>query len=150
MEKAVELASELCRYWEGFSKTPYICPAGYWTIGYGSTTDNYRRPVSKNTPSVTKEEADALLLRDLRSFLVQVLLLCPALATQHSGRVAAILDFTYNLGPGRLKISTLRKKINSDDWEAVPTELRKWILGGGKVLPGLVKRREDEIRLFTN
>lgn len=150
MDEAVELAANLCRYWEGYSNKPYICPAGYWTIGYGSTRDSNNNLVSIKTPIITKEEANALLYRDLRSFLVQVLLLCPALATQSAGRVAAILDFTYNLGPGRLKISTLRKKINSGDWEAVPTELRKWVLGGGKVLPGLVKRREDEIRLFTS
>jgi lysozyme len=58
--------------------------------------------------------------------------------------LAAIVDFTFNLGAGRLQTSTLRRRINQRDWLAAGTELRRWVFGGGKVLPGLVARREAE------
>lgn len=67
------------------------------------------------------------------------------LATEPEGRLAAIVDFTFNLGAGRLQTSTLRRRVNQRDWAAAATELRRWVYGGGKVLPGLVARREAEI-----
>jgi lysozyme len=66
------------------------------------------------------------------------------LATEPEGRLAAIVDFTFNLGAGRLQTSTLRRRVNQRDWIAAATELRRWIYGGGKVLPGLVARRAAE------
>ncbi|MGK0674516.1 MAG: lysozyme, partial [Halothiobacillaceae bacterium] len=70
---------------------------------------------------------------------------CPVLATEPEGRLAAIVDFTFNLGAGRLQTSTLRRRVNQRDWMAAATELRRWVYGGGKVLPGLVTRREAEV-----
>jgi len=66
------------------------------------------------------------------------------LATEPESRLAAIVDFTFNLGAGRLQTSTLRRRVNQRDWISVAQELRRWIYGGGKVLPGLVSRREAE------
>lgn len=80
--------------------------------------------------------------------LAATLRYCPVLATEPEGRLAAIVDFTFNLGAGRLQTSTLRRRVNQRDWIAAATELRRWIYGGGKVLPGLVTRREAEIRLL--
>ena len=60
----------------------------------------------------------------------------------------AIVDFTYNLGVGRLQTSTLRRKLNEEDWEGAKEQLRLWVRGGGRVLPGLVRRREAEIKLL--
>jgi lysozyme len=74
---------------------------------------------------------------------------CPVLATQPEGRLAAIVDFTFNLGAGRLQTSTLRRRINQRDWIAAGKELRRWVYGGGKVLPGLVTRRSAEVALLT-
>jgi lysozyme len=74
---------------------------------------------------------------------------CPVLATQPEGRLAAIVDFTFNLGAGRLQTSTLRRRVNQQDWIAVGQELRRWVYGGGKVLPGLVTRRSAEVALLT-
>jgi lysozyme len=73
---------------------------------------------------------------------------CPVLATEPEGRLAAIVDFTFNLGAGRLQTSTLRRRVSQRDWSGAATELRRWIYGGGKVLPGLVTRREAEIALL--
>ncbi len=68
------------------------------------------------------------------------------LATEPEGRLPAIVDFTFNLGAGRLQTSTLRRRVNQRDWVAAEQELRRWVYGGGKVLPGLVARREVEAR----
>lgn len=76
--------------------------------------------------------------------------LCPVLANETEGRLAAIVDFTFKLGAGRLQISTLRRRINQRDWPAVASELRRWVYGGGKVLPGLVTRREAEVSLILS
>jgi lysozyme len=72
----------------------------------------------------------------------------PVLATEAEGRLAAIVDFTFNLGAGRLQTSTLRRRVNQRDWENAANELRRWVHGGGKVLPGLVTRREAEVGYF--
>lgn len=143
-------AIELAKRFEGFHRVaradlgraqPYICPAGYWTIGYGHLCD-------PKHPPITVAEAEIYLARDLQSALVATLRYCPALAAEPEGRLAAIVDFTFNLGAGRLQTSTLRRRINQRHWVAAAQELRRWVYGGGKVLPGLVTRREAEIALF--
>ena len=81
---------------------------------------------------------------DLMTALNATLRYCPVLATEPEKRLAAIVDFTFNLGAGRLQTSTLRRRINQRDWHSAGQELRRWVYGGGKVLPGLVTRREAE------
>lgn len=99
-------------------------------------------------PPITEAEAEAYLARDLQTALAATLRYCPVLATEPESRIAAIVDFTFNLGAGRLQTSTLRRRINQRDWSAAATELRRWVYGGGKVLPGLFARREAEISLL--
>ena len=120
---------------------PYICPAGFWTIGYGHFCD-------PKHPPITEAEAEAYLARDLQTALAATLRYCPVLATEPEGRLAAIVDFTFNLGVGRLQTSTLRRRINQREWSATERELRRWVYGGGQVLPGLVIRREAEAALM--
>ncbi len=143
-------AIELAKRFEGFHRVPrtdpcrahpYICPAGYWTIGYGHLCD-------PRHPPINEVEAEAYLAQDLQTALNATLRFCPVLATQLEGRLAAITDFTFNLGAGRLQVSTLRRRINQRDWIAAGQELRRWVYGGGKVLPGLVARREAEVDLL--
>jgi lysozyme len=74
----------------------------------------------------------------------------PGLATEPGGRLAAIVDFTFNLGAGRLQTSTLQRRVNQRDWAAVASELHRWVYGGGRVLPGPVARREAEARLLAH
>jgi len=119
---------------------PYLCPASYWTIGYGHLC-------SKEHPAITAEEAEVLLLKDLQTAWVQAVRLCPNLVCHSEQRQAAIIDFTFNLGAGRLKASTLRKRILAEQWDQVPKELSRWVYGGGKKLKGLVLRREQEALL---
>ncbi len=84
------------------------------------------------------------LEQDLQAALRATLRYCPVLASESDGRLAAVVDFTFNLGAGRLQTSTLRRRVNQRDWAAASTELRRWVYGGGRVLPGLVARREAE------
>ena len=145
-----QAAIDLAKRFEGFHRVPradpgrahpYVCPAGYWTIGYGHLCD-------PKHPPITEAEAEAYLARDLQTALAATLRYCPVLATEPESRIAAIVDFTFNLGAGRLQTSTLRRRINQRDWGAAATELRRWGYGGGKVLPGLFARREAEISLL--
>ena len=98
---------------------------------------------------ITEAEAEVYLARDLMTALDATLRYCPVLATTPEYRLAAIVDFTFNLGAGRLQASTLRRRINQQDWPSAAHELRLWVYGGGKVLPGLVARRETEIALLS-
>lgn len=143
---AVAVAAALARRFEGLYLTPYLCPAGVPTIGYGATYYEDGRRVQLTDPPITRERAEALLLWMVRTkYLPSVVALCPG--ARDPGRLAALIDFTFNLGSGNLRASTLRKRVNAGDWDQVPTELRKWVRGGGRVLRGLVLRREAEIEL---
>jgi lysozyme len=147
IDEATAIAAALCRRFEGFYAQPYICPAGVPTIGYGTTRYPDGRAVTLRDPPVTRERAEELLAHDLRTrFLPAVIRLCPTLDTQQ--RLAAILDWTYNLGEGNLSASTLRRRINAGRWDDVPGEIRRWNRGGGRVLRGLVLRREAEVALI--
>jgi lysozyme len=97
---------------------------------------------------VTEAEAENYLAADLAVALAAALRYCPVLLTQPENRLAAIVDFTFNLGAGRLQTSTLRQRINQTDWAGAALELRKWVHGGGRALPGLVARRQAEIALM--
>lgn len=150
MIEVPKAAIDLAKRFEGFerkvkrgveiSAIPYICPAGFWTIGYGHLCDPKHSPI-------TEAEAEAYLARDLNAALAATLRHCPVLATEPERRLAAIVDFTFNLGGGRLQTSTLRRRVNQRDWAAVATELRRWVYGGGRVLPGLATRRNAEAAL---
>ena len=141
------IAVELCKAYEGFSSNPYLCPAGVPTIGYGTTHYGHKTPVTLSMSPITKEEAEVFLLQELTKTAVGVLWLCPSLANDNK-KFNAIVDFSYNLGLGRLQTSTLRKKINEQKWDEACTELLKWNRGGGRVLTGLVKRRKAEAALM--
>lgn len=144
----ISAALELCRQFEGFKAKPYICPAGVPTIGFGATTYLDGRRVTLDDPPITREEAEDLLEASIRQvYLPGVLRLCPGLLAQ-AGALNAVVDFAFNLGVGRLQSSTLRRCLNAQDWEGAAEQLRKWVRGGGRVLPGLVKRREAEVALL--
>ena len=145
-----QAALDLAKRFEGFHRVPkndptrahpYICPAGYWTIGFGHLC-------CQNHPPITENEAEIYLAQDLQTALRATLRYCPVLATESEERLSAIVDFTFNLGAGRLQTSTLRRRINQRDWTSAATELGRWVRGGGRVLPGLVVRRQAEMALM--
>jgi lysozyme len=133
-------AIELAMFFEGFYAKPYICPAGFWTIGYGHLC-------SKDHPEISKWKAEEYLAEDLQDALAGTLRLCPGLMVDERW-LGAIVDFTFNLGAGRLQASTLRRKINQEAWVDVPAQLMRWVYGGGKKLRGLVLRRQVEAVYF--
>lgn len=134
-------ALALARRFEGCRLTRYLCPAGYWTIGYGHRCAADQEPI-------TLEQAEALLAADMAESTASALRQCPVLASEPAERLAALADFVFNLGGGRLQASTLRRRVNDRDWPAAAAELRRWVRGGGRVLPGLVARREAEVSLL--
>lgn len=144
---AIEVAAALARRFEGLYLTPYLCPAGVPTIGFGATYYEDGTRVQLIDPPITRERAETLLLWMVRTkYLPPVLRLCPGVDTPE--RLAALIDFTFNLGAGNLQVSTLRRKVNAGDWGAVPDELKKWNKAGGRVLRGLVIRRQAEADLI--
>ena len=152
MIEVPKAAVDLAKRFEGFERKakrgveitaiPYICPAGFWTIGYGHLCD-------PKHPPITEAEAEVYLARDLRTALAATLRYCPVLVTEPEGRLAAIVDFTFNLGAGRLQTSTLRRRVNQRDWSAAEQELRRWVYGGGRALPGLIARRDAEAAIVN-
>jgi lysozyme len=144
----LEIAAALCKQFEGYKAKPYLCPAGIPTIGYGSTYYHDGRKVQLTDPPMDEPTAKALLMIELEhTYLPGVLRNCPGLITDVR-KCNAIVDFVYNLGIGRLQTSTLKRKINANDWEGAKEQLMLWTKGGGKVLPGLLKRRTAECALL--
>lgn len=150
----LSLALPLIRKYEGLGDgdkalpglQPYLCPAGVWTLGYGSTRDANRRRVTKHSGTIMPQEADALLARDTRHALAAVLR--QVRVPLSSEEAAALTSFTFNLGAGALASSTLLKRVNTEDREDVPRQLRKWVYAGGRILPGLIRRRNEEAMLW--
>ena len=145
----LELAASLCKQFEGFRSKPYLCPANVATIGYGSTYYADGRKVTLQDIPIDEPTASALLMHELEhTYLQGVLRNCPILLTDER-KCNAIVDFCYNLGTGRLQTSTLKRKINAQDWEGAKEQLMLWNKGGGKVLAGLTKRRVAECALLN-
>lgn len=131
---------DLIKHFEGFRADAYLCPADVWTIGYGHTGG------VKHYQKVTKEEAEQLLREDLSDAEAAVVRYITVSLTDN--QFSALTSFTFNLGAGNLKSSTLRRKLNAGQYDAVPSELARWVKSGGRTLQGLVRRRAAEGELF--
>ena len=130
--------------WEGLRTRAYRDVAGILTIGYGHTSAA-GAPVVKDGMTITEAEAEEILRRDLQKFeeRVERFVKVPLTDNQH----AVIVSFDFNTG--KLDKSTLLKKLNKGDYDAVPTELMKWVHAGGKKVKGLVNRRAAEAGLWA-
>lgn len=133
---------DLIKSFEGLYLEAYKCPAGVWTIGWGTTKGV--------TPGmkITKEKAEELLRADLVKFEAAVEK--NVKVTINQNMFDSLVSFTYNLGEGNLKSSTLLKKLNSEDYYGASQEFQRWNKAGGKVLNGLIRRREAERDLFNS
>lgn len=120
----------------------YQCPAGVWTIGWGSTGSDIH-----SATVWTQQQADERLCKDAQKAVEQALKASPVLAGT-GAKLEAIADFVYNLGIGNYSKSTLKKRIDAKDWVSAADEIKKWNKAGGKVLTGLVLRRNDEAKLL--
>jgi lysozyme len=119
----------------------YLCPAGYPTQGYGI------RVKDMTVPPITKEEAMRRFKNVLPTYLKLALQHSPRLI-RHPARLVAITSFIYNLGPTAYAASTLKKRVNAEDWDGAAREIVKWNKGGGKILKGLTIRRNKEAKLI--
>lgn len=159
--------------YEGCRNKPYLCPAHIWTIGYGHVLyqEQIRLPVAykdqdklKNPLPVlrkdyplkqedarvwSKTEIEELFAADVGNFERGVLRLVPTVSGRQ-GAFDALVSFAFNAGLGNLQRSQIRIRANREEWEAAAEAFMQWTKGGGKVLPGLVKRREAERALFLS
>ena len=139
----------LIREFEGFRSKPYLCPAGVPTIGYGSTRYEDGTPVTLKDEPIDQARANAIMRTTLaREYEPAVQRYVKVPLTQ--GQYDALVDFAYNAGAKNLLQSTLLKKLNSKNYAGASKEFEKWVYGGGKVLPGLVRRRKAEQALFLS
>ena len=132
----------LIKKFEGCRLEAYYCSGGVLTIGYGHTGG------VKETDTITQEEADKLLKGDILKFEQYVE--DNVMVELDQSQFDALVAWTFNLGPGNLRESTMLKKLNNQEYESVPFEMRRWNKAGGKTLDGLIRRRKAEGLLFEN
>ena len=144
--KLSKVGADLIKHYEGLSLVPYLCPAKYWTIGWGHRINEQER--IKLVDGISMAEAMAIFDYDIAKFERGVSVLITHPLTQ--GQFDALVSFAFNLGLGRLQASTLRQKLNRGEISTASDELKRWVYAGGKKLPGLVKRRESERQLFLS
>lgn len=137
---------DLIRRWEGFSPTVYRDPVGVPTIGYGSTWDGEGKRITMDQPPIDEATATEWLMREVREAAEHVHRLVTVRLT--SNQNAALVSFIYNLGVGNFGRSTMLKYLNEGEYQKAADEFPKWRLAGGRVLEGLVRRREAERALF--
>ena len=138
---------DLIKKFEGLKLKPYLCSANVPTIGYGNTFYETGKKVTLNDPAITEKRAEELLAHLLVSFEKYVDSYCRDDISQ--SQFDALVSFAYNLGPNSLKASTLLKKVNANPSDpTIKAEFLKWTKAGGRVLRGLVLRREAEAALY--
>ena len=148
-----EESQKLIKLYEACELHAYECatskslPAGkkFYTIGWGNTFYADNRPVNK-TDKIDQHAADELFDHVLTKFEKQVLELVRVPLSEN--QLGALTSFAYNCGIGNLKSSTLLKKVNAKDYAGAAKEFAKWNKSNGKVLNGLVARRQKESELF--
>jgi len=164
--KLSKAGADLMHRFEGCRNKPYLCPAHIWTIGYGhvlyqeqirlpmvakegqTTTIRKELPLRQEDNRVwSKEEIEKLFADDVSLFERGVLRLAPTLSG-HQGAFDSCVSFAFNAGLGNFQRSTIRMKINRGEWKDAAEAFMQWTKGGGRELPGLVKRRKAEVALF--
>jgi lysozyme len=138
--KISDAGLELIKSFEGLYLKAYLCPAKVWTIGYGHTLGVMPGDV------ITKDQAEALLRKDLEQFEAVVNRSVSVPITQ--AQFDSLVSLCYNIGAKAFVTSTLLKKLNAGDYAGAAAEFEKWNKAGGVILPGLAKRRKKERELF--
>ncbi len=146
--KTNEAGLRLIKLYEGLRRQPYRCPANIPTIGFGSCYGLDGKRVTMDHRMITLDEADYLLRREVRHAERQVARLITAPVTEN--QFSALVSFTFNVGGGAFQSSTLRRKVNRREPDNASREFARWRYAGGRVLPGLIKRRKAECELFLS
>lgn len=147
-QTSLELASEIAKPFEGLRLEPYHDPVGFPTVGYGHLLS--RKPWEDLTKyeSLTEEQAEALLQRDMSIALASVERLINVELTAE--QEAALIDFAFNCGGGNLQASTLRRVINRGRYDEAPKQFMRWVYARGVRLNGLVRRRSAEVAMWKS
>jgi lysozyme len=151
-------ALKMIAHHEGIRLKPYRCDAALWTIGVGHVIDANQCKMtmadrlcmpcpSDWNRTFTINEVNALLAKDLERFERGVLKYCPNAGSKQSW-IDSLVSFSFNVGLGTLQRSTLRQKHNRGDYQGAADEFLKYTKAGGKVLKGLVNRRNDERAVY--
>jgi len=164
--KISKAGEDLMHFFEGYRNKPYRCSASIWTVGWGHAMyadqlalPNARKdgglirsdyPLKEEDNRVwSKDELVELFKVDINSFERGVLRLSPNLVN-HQSKFDAVVSFAYNAGLGNYQRSTIRMKVNREDWQGAADAFMSWTKAGGKEIAGLVKRRKAEVALFLN
>lgn len=135
-----QLAIDIIKKFEGFRSTPYLCPAGKYTIGYGFTDDV--EPNSYMT-EIEAEKKLNIILNTLRSLILDLIKI-----EINNNQLNALLSFVFNLGIGTFKKSSVLTKINKKDFKGAARTMLLYNRANGEVLLGLSRRRNAEKELF--
>ncbi|GAA5098235.1 lysozyme [Bartonella acomydis] len=146
MRKISKEGFALIKKWEELHLSAYKNPTGEWIIGYGHT-NAYGAPEIHKDMKITEVEAEKILRQDLKQF--EHVVEKTVTVSLSNEQFAALVSFSYNIGTEAFCHSTLLKKLNKGNYEAVPAELLKWTRVGGKRLQGLVNRRAAEVGLWA-
>jgi lysozyme len=153
IDRAIHLAEELATPFEGLHRIgmdgmiyPYHDPVGFPTIGYGHLLSRVKWEALSKYHAITREEASEFLRSDILKAARGVRRLISAPLTDE--QFAALIDFSFNVGTGNLEISTLRRLVNRQEYEAAAEQFPRWVYAAGVKLPGLVRRRAAERALF--
>ena len=134
----------LIKQFEGFSAVPYLCTAGYLTVGYGHLVKTQEK--ERFAAGISEQDAQSMLQVDVGVAERAVLRLITVPLTD--AQFDALVSFTFNLGAGALQRSSLRRKVNREEHADVPAEFMKWVWAGGRKLKGLVSRRAAEAAMY--
>jgi len=132
----------LIKKFEGCEYNAYKCAAGVLTIGYGHTAG------VKEGDLVTQQEADKILEEDMKEYEGYINDYVTVDLDQN--QFDSLVSWVFNLGPANLRASTMLKVLNNKEYEEVPNQMKRWNKAAGKVLEGLIRRREAESLLFQD
>ena len=166
--KISKAGEDLMHFFEGYRNKPYRCSASIWTVGWGHAmyADQLALPNARKEGYTglirsdyqlkegdarvwSKDELVELFKVDINTFERGVLRLSPNLVN-HQSKFDSVVSFAYNAGLGNYQRSTIRMKVNREDWSGAAEAFMSWTKAGGKEVAGLVKRRKAEVALFLN
>lgn len=145
---AKSMAAEIVKYFEGLKLTPYICPGGYVSVGWG-----HKILPGEEIKEITEKDAEKLLNKDIDIALngLKMSLSQDIFNRLGVNQIAALLDLIFNIGIGAFRASTLRRKLlDGNSLREVAKEFEKWVYINGEKNSGLIKRREAEQELFLS
>ena len=143
-----DVGLDIIKYYEGWSSAVYCCPSNRWTIGFGSCWDDRGHPITADTPDITRDKGAAYLKREVRHVEKAIASLVLSRAELTPNMFSACCSLAYNIGTGAFQRSQIRQRLIRGEYDGAADIWWQWRRGGGRILPGLVRRRAAERALF--